>query len=1059
MIYGSDPAILDSDRFSEISLDQTVDSEPNYSAAQQAYNPLQNLEPFIAEPDTREESTFNPIAQATAIKDSLSQLPGVASSVLSSFSSILKGTAPSPQPSTPQNEPISDSYNSTALPNQYQYSYYNYDQSNQQVEAPAGPPPTFYSPTDSSILQQPSAAPPTDAQPSNSYRLKERKKVSYAPIPGFSANTGQPPISNSPAPPPAPVTDPNTPKSNTSSFSLTTFFSSPLIDKIQNTVLPASRLVEQPSAYQTSDQFDISVQQTQPVPAPSNHPVPTHYFNPQAFNTQPFAPKANVSQPLIANTFATSPPAFPAPQIFTPSLSANTPATPTALTPIQSFPPQATGQPTGQSFLQPTVSPLPSSLSTSAVSSASQSPAPVQTPTPTAPNQLNFQQTAQTTGSGLPFGAPTSLPPSAAPQASASYRLKGKPLYRKPPADSSYNTIPAQIQPLSQPISDFRSSAEPVAAPQSPAVNIFNPFAATADTPVQPTTQIPPSIPPGPSPFYVSQATAGTQAQPPTQIQTSHPPGASPFYVPQANVETPVQSAFRIPTSEPAAPSPFNVPQISSQPASQINIFNPSANRSETLLQPDATIVTSTPRSSPLPGDTVATDLRSTTSPFAAQVPHLNSNPFASAPAPASTPLNLPPPQSQEFSTVLPPSLCPTPNPSQISIFNPAENQTDPIVLYQQSLQIILSAPAPPIAISSKQSDSTTALNDPRLTASPFAPPPPNSSAVLAAIPLNPVSPSVSPAPPVLSPPRIQTSPFNASIFDPTTAEASRQADKSPFYEFAEPEPQLPSTQQAQFQINSFFAQPTTTETPSPAISVGSSSVSQQKSSSPPPQPPPIINNIFNSFESNVIQPQDFNPFRNQALNAIDDVLNHLTLDTDNNNISAVDNSNKSDQASSVDESSVQAESRAIDPSSFFNNNFADVAPPTSASNNTNEFQIQNFFNNPPPLSDTQEVVQDKNFNFIGTNLLNKRIEKIASAATKTGADTSETLSIASYIVEPPSSAQSEFSEYAEPPAIDIVNRSVEKIYSTVAANQVSSQCENRIQSRSKSNSSPVVLW
>lgn len=47
----------------------------------------------LDEPQHRDETIFSPLAQATAIKDSLSQLPGVASSVFSSFSSILKGTS------------------------------------------------------------------------------------------------------------------------------------------------------------------------------------------------------------------------------------------------------------------------------------------------------------------------------------------------------------------------------------------------------------------------------------------------------------------------------------------------------------------------------------------------------------------------------------------------------------------------------------------------------------------------------------------------------------------------------------------------------------------------------------------------------------------------------------------------------------------------------------------------------------------------------------------------------------------------------------------------------
>lgn len=127
VIYGTEPALLESDKFSEISLDQTVDVDQQFAALQSQTNrknyikfsyqellikftsiifilnkkkslALQNLDAFsssatLDEPQHRDETIFSPLAQATAIKDSLSQLPGVASSVFSSFSNILKGTS------------------------------------------------------------------------------------------------------------------------------------------------------------------------------------------------------------------------------------------------------------------------------------------------------------------------------------------------------------------------------------------------------------------------------------------------------------------------------------------------------------------------------------------------------------------------------------------------------------------------------------------------------------------------------------------------------------------------------------------------------------------------------------------------------------------------------------------------------------------------------------------------------------------------------------------------------------------------------------------------------
>lgn len=89
-----------------------------------------------------------------------------------------------------------------------------------------------------------------------------------------------------------------------------------------------------------------------------------------------------------------------------------------------------------------------------------------------------------------------------------------------------------------------------------------------------------------------------------------------------------------------------------------------------------------------------------------------------------------------------------------------------------------------------------------------------------------------------------------------------------------------------------------------------------------------------------------------------------------------------------------------------------ETAQPLAATNNQttppNYFQIQNFFNNPPLISATKE--QDNNFNFIENNLINKRLHNLshkASIETDGG-------SISSNTVEPPSSAQSDFSEFTE---------------------------------------------
>lgn len=495
VIYGTEPpAVLDSDKFSEISLDQPVDAEP--TASQQEYNPLQNLDDYLPSvtlqepPQQRDDTLFNPLqAQAAAIKDSLSQLPGVlpgvASSVFSSFSNILKG-ATSPHPSTPPDtyttpttvSTYSDQYSEnpdTITTNQYPYFY---DQSN--LQQPEVPPiaPTFYSPSDPNIVRPEASLSPTsaEAQSNNLYRLKERKKL-YAPIPGLNANQANIISSNlsaSPAPVPPPPSNLSTSavsNQQSTSFSLTSFFSG-AVDKVlpkqtestayssretantfpqqhQSNIAsqPASPPLTQffdPNQFNTSNSeapFGVSVSPSQIASGP-NQPqpqiIPINSFNLNPFKNQSTpSTVSNSNQTSVSSVTstaqlfnappiqATSTPIFqastvsqsstpPAPQFYTPSGSLNAP--PLSTVPVSTFT-------TPTSFVSDCSNPNPFQTSASPHESlASISPIPTQlTPIPSA-----------------------YLPQSTAPPAgqAVSYRLKGKPLYKKPTQTIQYPNLP-----------------------------------------------------------------------------------------------------------------------------------------------------------------------------------------------------------------------------------------------------------------------------------------------------------------------------------------------------------------------------------------------------------------------------------------------------------------------------------------------------------------------------------------------------------------------------------------------------------------------------------------
>lgn len=195
------------------------------------------------------------------------------------------------------------------------------------------------------------------------------------------------------------------------------------------------------------------------------------------------------------------------------------------------------------------------------------------------------------------------------------------------------------------------------------------------------------------------------------------------------------------------------------------------------------------------------------------------------------------------------------------------------------------------------------------------------------------------------------------------------------------------------------------------------------------------------SNTNNFFDPSPFNPFQQQndfntveltaqsEPNIITDVQN-LTLDKENKDSLETATKNR-------EEKIIKAEPISLFNTSFIESSNEQLTVETinySESTAANEFTVQSFFNDPPLLTDVQENVQDSNYNLIRTNVLNKRIERIAQAENNLIAqDSSETLSIASVIVEPPSSAQSEISEYvSEPQPADVTSQSVpESLQST----------------------------
>ncbi|XP_031633170.1 uncharacterized protein LOC116346973 isoform X2 [Contarinia nasturtii] len=1007
VIYGTEPpAALDSDKFSEISLDQSVDADTSSNQPQE-YNPLQNLDTFYPvvtdeqQHQQRDENIFSP---ATAIKDSLSQLPGVlpgvASSVFSSFSSILKGHT-SPHPPGKENyttsEPTNYAGQLTGGPEINSVNPYPcfYDQSihqaNQQ-QSEVVPPvvPTFYSPTDPTI-QRPEASlsPSSDG---NLYRLKERKKL-YAPIPGL-VNNHLNPIASKQQPSSSPIQPPNpsaspapvqpAATSQNSSFSISSFFSgAPLLDKVLPNTANINQESTQPFDYNSSQQSVASASQ---------------FFNPNQFaatDSQQQVPSSidTFSRSSTDSPFIVSAPPLQTTSIANSQLPPPPPSSQTAT--ITSF----NLNPFQKSATQPQRQlPVPSSppqifndnaLPLQPSSSTQQASATTQPPENSAAPIAQFFDPNQFVTANLQQPIPTN-----------STDNRAQPIFESGETFHE-QSIGVSAQPPPLPTSSIQQQPSPIASQQpeqvspAPLAQFFNPnqFSSTnlqeptpSDQPSQPLLDTPFNLPPSASPNsfnlnpYQKPATPlhPSASTSPALVQQSAippsylPPNATPSVSYRLQGKPLYKQAKRVaPPAQPAnQPLLFNPVTPQSVPTSNFQIFNPLVFDNTQEQQ-----VPSTPVASPL-----------------AQIPNVSiapSNPSPVVPISSS----LPPP------------------PSNTQIFSPS----------------IPTAQTPPVQIASALTP-TTQL--PNIQAS--------QPASVEPLPVSSFNPFSQPSPAsdrneVNQEAAVSQNPFHSNLFD------------------ASPNPVFNTEQVVPSHLNSFFGD---ADQQSDSTELQHSNIVQAPIENSIPIQSLEDENVVNTeikhepLETigeptiqNFFQPIPFNPFQQQThtdfdlknteprdnnanIENINTGIQHLTLDKENNF------NEESVVRQPVDVAILKPiETSTFDPTSFFNNNPTDSVSQNPS--NVSEFQIQNFFNEPPPLSETQENVQEKNFNFIRTNLLNKRIERIANAETASP----ETLSIASVIAEPASSAQSETS-YIEPPTTDVTAQLVTPTDQSLQSNQ-----------------------
>lgn len=565
----------------------------------------------MGQPQIVEEKTTSDVNDLfynapAALTNSLAQLPNVASTVFSTFSNIIKGS-----PRYEPNNPIRESSELTdgfTIPSQNPIDYNIYAPTAPPAEEPKviQPPPTFYSATDSVTPKRPEI--PTG---NNSYRLTNVKKT-YAKIPGLFTG-GAPLIPNKiESQQPIPTSEynydsyqqqqqPPPPPQESGKFSLSTFFPTGIIDKLQQTVygestsqstdtLDNSVANYPPPPQQAQGYFDGSSNiqgffggsQTVPPPTPPRQTTPFEVssvsaFVPQ-FQTQP-APTQPV--PAFVPQFQQQTPApftevqfVPAfvPQ-FQPTPTPPRQATPLEVQSVPAFAPQFQPQPAPfeapvvQPFQQPITGFAPTPFATQGSSYGNQQsfftpPQTSEIPTPVTSTPFDNQSTI----SGPP-SIPVGLPPSSLPTTGDRqnpYSIRGK--------KTLFNKNP-HIETSAQPFSELLSS--PVV--NNP-VNYFNPCPETEEKPK--------TIPEVQSFFHpIKSEPELTTSTPQTEVeQFSEFPGLSSATSLNLSQISPVSNSFFSPTER--QPEPFNnffkpivpsesVEQLSEFPGiSSVNSFN-----------------------------------------------------------------------------------------------------------------------------------------------------------------------------------------------------------------------------------------------------------------------------------------------------------------------------------------------------------------------------------------------------------------------------------------------------------------------------------------------------
>lgn len=1056
------------------------------------------MDPFSSnapnEPLQRDDTAFNPLAQATAIRESLSQLPGVASSVFSSFSSILKGT---PTPERVEDAP--PQYSAAVEPDQYQCFY---DQSSlgqdsrQTVDIPPIAP-AFYSPTDPN-LARPEASLSPSTHDSNLYRLKERKKH-YAQIPGLNANQLNAPASFAasavPAAPavqplpPTPVVDQASAKAN-SSFSLSSFFGAPLLDKIQSTVLPKSD--EAPNTYGHGPAAAADPAGTFATPFSQPSPQPPQQFIP--FIQTDAQPSLNFGQP--APVPLVSPTAFN----LSPYQAKATPDTAAAIAPLsaQLHQTHLSGQPAPAPFA-PFV---PAAVSPALTAS----PAPVVPPTNIAPPSTSVEPSNYRLRGKLHYKKPADY--SSSPYQAAAYP-NSAPLFNAP------TVVPSALPPSVQIFNPTAAAGQPQAfshsplAPSSPApIQLFNPatppIAAAVAHPIAPPVEQAPPPPPLPHALFVPEF-GGTQpsqffvqSAPPIQLfnpaapPTSAPaapqfvaPGLEPLAAPLPPPPTHGASSAFAPVqpelSAESQPNQGGQPQFFEQGAAQdpltpIQFFNPAAG-------PPAAGPTAPPfeRAVQTPSLVPQAQLEPTTDDhrthFGGEAyPHSAPSPIQLFSAAALPPANLfAPPAAEQSPHQLQP---PIDDSHQPALFAEAPPQSAPSPI--QLLNPFASSAASPGPPQAEYQQQPAHFEQFQQSA--------DDSATFAEVPQQPFDPSpiqfFNPAEhlqgqPPFDPFQERSVSSRPQLFGASSPDQSVPAPIQ-LFGLASPPPPPPSAQTA---AGHEQVVPKATPPPPPPIQLFSSAAPvveqphfEQFSNAPieadafsllstvadardfPATAVPQLLSFFGpggrgsidtsaEFPPSIVPPLDqrstdiargLETFQAAALLAAyaEPVPLHPIDATPSDSCAEIEldhsvNTRETEDAAAAaasinwttdSENNNQFEARrfsASEPPSEPAIDAIDVLTGSFVDTNANVEQ-QSLFNDPPPLSEVQKDEQDKNFNIIRTNLLNKRIESIAGV-NRADTENTESLSIASVIVEPASSAQSEISEYAT----ELIARSV----------------------------------